>query len=117
MNFIDPNGKNPVLIAVGIGAAVGGLANLAGAHFAGTLNYGNAAQTFGIGAFAGSAAVLTSGTAALATATTWTALLTAELGSGFVATFVGAGIDLGLNSLVSPPDPYPQTLQPKRQCP
>lgn len=80
VNFVDSDGRNPVIIAVGIGAAVGGVANVAGAYAAGTLTYNNAAQNFGIGALAGGAAVLTSGTAALATASSWGALFSAQQG-------------------------------------
>jgi hypothetical protein len=119
VNFTDSNGKNPVLVAVGIGAAVGAVANVTGSYFAGTLNRNNFLQTAGIGAFAGGAAVLTSGTAAIATATSFAGILTAEIGSGFIGTLAGAGIDIGLSLLSNPPDPYPTTLQPTKAplCP
>ena len=116
-NFVDPNGKCPLCAAVVVGAVVGGVANVTGSYLAGTLTRSNAAATFGLGALAGGAAVLTSGTAALATATSLTGLLTAELGSGFVGTLTGLGIDLGLTALLSPPSPYPQALTPKLDCP
>lgn len=113
VNFVDPKGKNPVLVAVGLGAAVGAVANVTGSYLAGTLNRTNFAQTAGIGALAGGAAVLTSGTAALATASSFAGILTAELGAGFVSTFTAAGIDIGLSLLSNPPDPFPTSLSPK----
>jgi RHS repeat-associated protein len=113
INFIDSNGKNPVLVAVGIGAAVGAVANVTGSYAAGTLNRGNFLQTAGIGAFAGGAAVLTSGTAALATAGSLASILTAELGSGFIGTVAATGIDIGLTLLSNPPNPLPSAFPPK----
>jgi RHS repeat-associated protein len=117
VNWTDPSGKCPLCVAAGIGAAVGAAANLTGSYIAGTLTFTNAGQTALVGALAGGAAVLTSGTAALATATSLTGLVTTELGSGLVGTLAGAGIDLGLTALTSPPNPYPQTLRPQNTCP
>jgi RHS repeat-associated protein len=117
VNFIDTDGRNPVLIAVGIGAAVGAIANLSGSYAAGTLTYENAVQTALIGAIAGTAAVLTAGTAALATAVTLAEILAADVGSGLVGTLVGTGTDLGLTALTNPPaqtSPGPVTIQ---KCP
>jgi len=117
VNLVDPNGKHPVMIAAGLGALVGATANVLGSYFAGTLNESNFIGTATIGAVTGAAAVLTSGTAALGTATTFAKLFAAELGAGFTGTFVGAIVDLGLSALMSYPEPYPQKLLPKRSCP
>ena len=96
VNCVDPNGKNPVLIAVGIGAFVGATANVSGNYLAGTLTLENAARTAAIGAAGGAAAVLAAGTSALVTATSLPALFAAEVGSGFISTLTAAGIDVGL---------------------
>lgn len=117
VNLVDPDGRNPVLVAAGIGALVGASANLLGSYVAGTLTFSNAGQTALIGGVAGGAAVLTAGTSALVAATTLSELLAAELGAGLTGTFVGSGIDLGLTALLNGPDPYPQRIQPKKSCP
>lgn len=112
------NGKNPVLIGVGIGALVGGLANLGASYASNTLTRGSAAQTFGIGALAGGAAVLTAGIAGLAAATSFLGILGAEVRSGLIGSLAGAGIDLGLTALTNPPGQLPPPMPPQQnKCP
>lgn len=86
---------------------MGAIANLAGSYAAGTLTLRNATQTAAIGAVAGAAAVLTAGTGSIAGATTLIGILTAELGASFTGALVGAGVDIGLTLLMSPPDQLP----------
>ena len=100
----DPSGECPLCAAVGIGAFVGAVANLAGSAAAGTLTQSNFFSTAAIGAAAGATAVLTSGAVAAAGAvTTAGELFGASLSSGFTATAAGTFVDLTANAFLNSP--------------
>lgn len=106
MSYNDPTGHCPLCV-VGIGAVVGGTANLIGSGIAGTLNRNNFAQTFGLGAISGAAAVWTAGAVAASVGvTTLSGLLALEIGAGqtLIGAGVATGLDFGLNiAFNSPP--------------
>lgn len=92
VNLTDPSGKCPLCavgIAVGTGAAVGGVSNFVGTLLAGG-TYSQALSSAGTGAIAGAAATITS--------------IGAVLGAVPTATGValGVGIDLGIQVLFAP---------------
>ena len=117
INYVDPNGRNPVLIAVGIGAVVGTIANVGGAAIAGTLTSENILETAAIGAITGSVAV---GLAVVATPELLGAATLGELfginvaGGGF-ATIGAIGTNLGLTALTNPPQQVPPDLRQNNQ--
>lgn len=98
VNFVDPNGKNPVAIAIGLGALAGAAGNLIGSYMAGTLNACNFTQTAAMGALGGAAAVVAAGTSAIAATTGGVAaILGAPVGSGLIGTGAGMAASTGLN--------------------
>lgn len=81
-----------------------------------TLNKSNAVGAAAIGAIAGATAVLATGTAGLAVATSFAEILAAPLGSGIVGTISGVSANLGLTTLLNPSSQLP-SRQPNSVCP
>jgi len=112
VNFIDSNGKNPVLIAVGAGAIVGGAASFTGTLLAGGSIKDGIASIPG-GALAGAAATITT--------------LGALAGGAVTGVAVGTGVvvDLLITAATAPDVLPPGAIQdfsnginpPKRSCP
>jgi len=112
VNFIDSNGKNPLLIAVGAGAIVGGAASFTGTLLAGGSIKDGIASIPG-GALAGAAATITT--------------LGALAGVAVTGVAVGTGVvvDLLITAATAPDVLPPGSIQdfsnginpPKRSCP
>jgi RHS repeat-associated protein len=112
VNFIDSNGKNPLLIAVGAGAIVGGAASFTGTLLAGGSIKDGIASIPG-GSLAGAAATITT--------------LGAIAGGAVTGVAVGTGVvvDLLITAATTPDVLPPGSIQdfsngihpPKRSCP